>query len=183
MITGPSVPGLGPIRFQGAIETGYTEPKNFPAEAAGGANYLKSVSSPIPAARTVVESCRNMIARWPNTHTYALARPGSGVEGLLAAADPPTIPTWSPWALLANGYARRDADPCAAYHVRCRGPRIAQDSANRQSESNLAVSLSRLAATHGDPMCAVDYLMQAIRNHYHVRRTHRVSNFVSPSQF
>ena len=48
---GPSVPGLGPIRFQGAIETGYTESKIFPAEAAGGANYLKSVSSPIPAAR------------------------------------------------------------------------------------------------------------------------------------
>jgi 2-keto-3-deoxy-6-phosphogluconate aldolase len=36
---GPSVdPGLGPIRFQGGIETGYTESKNFPAEAAGGAN-------------------------------------------------------------------------------------------------------------------------------------------------
>jgi hypothetical protein len=34
-----------------------------------------------------VELCRNMIARWPDTHTYALARPGSGVEGLLAAAD------------------------------------------------------------------------------------------------
>jgi len=50
VIPGPSVPGLGPIRFQGAIETGYTESKNFPAEAAGGANYLKSVSSPIPAA-------------------------------------------------------------------------------------------------------------------------------------
>jgi hypothetical protein len=24
--------------------------------------------------------CRNMIARWPDTHTYALARPGSGVD-------------------------------------------------------------------------------------------------------
>lgn len=27
-----------------------------------------------------VELCRNMIARWPDTHTYALARPGSGVD-------------------------------------------------------------------------------------------------------
>jgi len=104
-------------------------------------------------------------------------------EGLLAAADATDNPHVVSLALLAYGYARPDADPCAAYHVRCRGLRIAQDSANRQSESNLAVSLSRLAATHGDPMCAVDYLMQAIRNHYHVRRTHRVSNFVSPSQF
>ena len=86
-------------------------------------------------------------------------------------------------ALLAYAYARRDADPVAAYHVPRRGLRIAQDSGNRQSESNLAVSLSRLAATHGDPMDAFDYLMLAIRNHYHVRGTRRVSNFVSPSQF
>ena len=28
------LPGLGPIRSQGAIATGYTEPKFFPAEAA-----------------------------------------------------------------------------------------------------------------------------------------------------
>jgi 2-dehydro-3-deoxyphosphogluconate aldolase/(4S)-4-hydroxy-2-oxoglutarate aldolase len=34
-----------------ALEAGYTELKFFPAEAAGGSNYLKSLSSPIPAAR------------------------------------------------------------------------------------------------------------------------------------
>jgi len=34
-----------------ALEAGYTELKFFPAEAAGGANYLKSVHAPIPAAR------------------------------------------------------------------------------------------------------------------------------------
>jgi hypothetical protein len=82
-------------------------------------------------------------------------------EGLLAAADATDNPHVVSLALLAYGYARRDADPCAAYHVRCRGLRIAQDSANRQSESNLAVSLSRLAATHGDPMYAFDYLTNA----------------------
>jgi hypothetical protein len=47
------------MRIQGAIETGYTEPKFFPAEAAGGANYLKSVSSPIPG-RAVLPDRRHL---------------------------------------------------------------------------------------------------------------------------
>jgi 2-dehydro-3-deoxyphosphogluconate aldolase/(4S)-4-hydroxy-2-oxoglutarate aldolase len=33
------------------LEAGYTELKFFPAEASGGANFLKSIHSPIPAAR------------------------------------------------------------------------------------------------------------------------------------
>jgi 2-dehydro-3-deoxyphosphogluconate aldolase/(4S)-4-hydroxy-2-oxoglutarate aldolase len=34
-----------------ALEAGYTELKFFPAAAEGGPDYLRSVSSPIPAAR------------------------------------------------------------------------------------------------------------------------------------
>lgn len=103
-------------------------------------------------------------------------------EGLLAAADAADNPHVVSLALLAYAYARRDADPCRRVSRLRRGLRIAHDSGNRQSESNLAVSLSRLAATHGDPMDAFDYLMLAIRNHYHVRGTRRVSPG-SPSQF
>lgn len=33
------------------LEAGYTEMKFFPAEASGGAAYLKSIASPLPAAR------------------------------------------------------------------------------------------------------------------------------------
>jgi len=33
------------------LETGHTEMKFFPAEASGGATYLKSIASPLPAAR------------------------------------------------------------------------------------------------------------------------------------
>jgi 2-dehydro-3-deoxyphosphogluconate aldolase / (4S)-4-hydroxy-2-oxoglutarate aldolase len=33
------------------LETGVTEMKFFPAEASGGAAYLKSIASPVPAAR------------------------------------------------------------------------------------------------------------------------------------
>jgi 2-dehydro-3-deoxyphosphogluconate aldolase/(4S)-4-hydroxy-2-oxoglutarate aldolase len=33
------------------LEDGYDEMKFFPAEAAGGADYLKAIHSPLPAAR------------------------------------------------------------------------------------------------------------------------------------
>ena len=33
------------------LEAGYTEMKFFPAEASGGTAYLKSLASPVPAAR------------------------------------------------------------------------------------------------------------------------------------
>jgi hypothetical protein len=126
-----------------------------------------------------VELCRNMIARWPDAHTYALARlvlalviAGAGdeamaaSESLLAAADATENPHVISVALFAYGLARRDSDPVAAYDVLRRGLRVAQDSGNRQSESNLAVILSMLAATHGNPMDALEYVTLAIRNHY-----------------
>ena len=48
----PHLPGVATVsEILTALEAGYTELKFFPAEAAGGANYLKSVSAPIPAAR------------------------------------------------------------------------------------------------------------------------------------
>ncbi len=48
----PRLPGVTTVsEILTALEAGYTELKLFPAEAAGGADYLKSVSSPIPAAR------------------------------------------------------------------------------------------------------------------------------------
>ena len=48
----PHLPGVATVsEIMTALEAGYTELKFFPAEAAGGAPYLKSVSSPIPMAR------------------------------------------------------------------------------------------------------------------------------------
>jgi 2-dehydro-3-deoxyphosphogluconate aldolase/(4S)-4-hydroxy-2-oxoglutarate aldolase len=48
----PHLPGVATVsEIMAALEAGYTELKFFPAEAAGGAPYLKSVGSPIPAAR------------------------------------------------------------------------------------------------------------------------------------
>lgn len=48
----PHLPGVATVsEIMTVLEAGYTELKFFPAEAAGGAPYLKSVSSPIAAAR------------------------------------------------------------------------------------------------------------------------------------
>jgi 2-dehydro-3-deoxyphosphogluconate aldolase/(4S)-4-hydroxy-2-oxoglutarate aldolase len=48
----PHLPGVATVsEVMAALEAGYTELKFFPAEPAGGAPYLKSVSSPIPHVR------------------------------------------------------------------------------------------------------------------------------------
>ena len=70
------------------------------------------------------------------------------------------------YAFFAYGFAHRDGEPVAAHEALRRGLRIAQDSDNRQTQSNLAVSMSGLAATHGDPVDALDFLTLAIRNYH-----------------
>lgn len=48
----PHLPGVATVsEILSAMEAGYSELKFFPAEAAGGADYLKSVNGPIPSVR------------------------------------------------------------------------------------------------------------------------------------
>lgn len=48
----PFLPGTATVSEALAVlEAGFTEMKFFPAEASGGAAYLKAISSPLPAAR------------------------------------------------------------------------------------------------------------------------------------
>jgi 2-dehydro-3-deoxyphosphogluconate aldolase/(4S)-4-hydroxy-2-oxoglutarate aldolase len=48
----PHLPGVATVsEVLGLLEQGYTEMKFFPAEASGGAAFLKAISSPVPAAR------------------------------------------------------------------------------------------------------------------------------------
>jgi 2-dehydro-3-deoxyphosphogluconate aldolase / (4S)-4-hydroxy-2-oxoglutarate aldolase len=48
----PHLPGVATVsEVMTLLEDGYTEMKFFPAEAAGGAGYLKAIHSPVPAAR------------------------------------------------------------------------------------------------------------------------------------
>lgn len=58
-----------------------------------------------------------------------------------------------------------DADPFRAREAMRRGLVIAQESGNHFCESHLADVLGRLEARHGDPMAALDYLVQAIGNY------------------
>jgi 2-dehydro-3-deoxyphosphogluconate aldolase/(4S)-4-hydroxy-2-oxoglutarate aldolase len=48
----PDLPGVATVsEVMTLLEDGYAEMKFFPAEAAGGASYLKAIHSPVPAAR------------------------------------------------------------------------------------------------------------------------------------
>ncbi len=127
----------------------------------------------------MVEWCRAQLPRGRDTHTFtqafltiALTAAGCGDEaraaanGLIDAAEA----THNPWALsqalLAYGIAFRDADPVRALGAMRRGLMIAQDSGNRNNESLLAVSLSRLEAESGDPLAALDHVELVIRNYH-----------------
>ena len=124
-----------------------------------------------------VALCRRMLARWPEAHTYALARlvialtiAGYGDEAIEASAgliiEQPDNPHVASLALLAYGAAHRDADPVAASDAFRQGLFIARDSGNRQMESNLAVNLSRLAVNAGNYVEVLDNLAPTIRNHH-----------------
>ncbi len=48
----PHLPGVATVsEVMSLLEDGYTDMKFFPAEAAGGAPYLRAIHSPVPAAR------------------------------------------------------------------------------------------------------------------------------------
>jgi hypothetical protein len=68
------------------------------------------------------------------------------------------------YALLARGLAYRYTDGVTAYDAHRRGLTIAHDSGNRLIESHLAGTLAQLAALHGEPTDAYDYLTLAIRH-------------------
>ncbi len=131
-----------------------------------------------------VEWCRAQLARGRDTHAFtraclvfALTFAGSREEamaaanGLIEAAEATGNPCALSFALLAYGFAFRDADPVRALDALRRGLVIAQDSGNRSNETLLAASLARLEAEHGDPLAALDYLTLAIRNYHDAGNT------------
>jgi hypothetical protein len=159
---------------QMVIESGRFEAVPYEFEAMLGSAYA-ALGQP----ERWVEVCRSVIARSPGTHTLAWALLAVALtfadahdealaasEGLPAAADATGNPNVASFALLAYGFARRDADPAAAYAVVQRGLTIAQNSGNRWAESILAGVLSRWVVAHGDPTDAFDYLTLAIRRYY-----------------
>ena len=79
------------------------------------------------------------------------------------------------WALLAYGYAFRDADPDLALEALRRGLVIAQDSGNRFNETILVYTLSGLEAEQGDRMAALDSFTVAIHNYHESGNAYMVS--------
>jgi hypothetical protein len=159
---------------QMVIESGRFEAVPYEFEA-----MLASAYAALGQPERWVEVCRSVIARSPGTHTLARALLAVALtfadahdealaasEGLPAAADATGNPNVASFALLAYGFARRDADPAAAYAVVQRGLTIAQNSGNRWAESILAGVLSRWVVAHGDPTDAFDYMTLAIRRYY-----------------
>jgi hypothetical protein len=86
-------------------------------------------------------------------------------DGLLADADATENPQIKALVLNAYAWAYRDADPAAAYDVSRHAMKIAYDSGNRFIESTISIGLSRLAASHGDPIEALDYMVSAARGY------------------
>ena len=70
----------------------------------------------------------------------------AAATGLIDAAEATRNPYALSCALLAYGFAFRDADPDRALDALRRGLAIAQDSGNRYNETHLAATLARLEA-------------------------------------
>ena len=125
-----------------------------------------------------VEWCRAQLDQGPNTNVnirgclvFGLVNGGgSGEEamaatnGLVEAAEGTANPWMLSFALFAYGFACREANPARALDAARRGLVIAHDSGNRLNETQLALTLGRLEAEHGDIAFAFDHLSLAIRH-------------------
>jgi hypothetical protein len=151
----------------------------FGLEGALGAAYLH-----FGQPERQVEWCRARLAFGRDTHgitraflTVALTVAGCGEEaraaanGLIQVAEATGNPAALSFALYAYGYAFGDADPAAALDAQRRGLVIAQESGNRNTETRIAGSMSRLEAEYGDPLAALDYVALAVRNFHDAGNT------------
>jgi hypothetical protein len=145
----------------------------------GVAGWLGAAYLAIGQPERWAEVCRTELARRQDSHVhvranlvYALAFAGCGAEamvaaiGLIEAAEASRNPCMLSFALCAFSFAFREADPIRALGACRQGLVIAQESGNRFNETNLAVSLARLEAEHGDTTSALDHVAVAIRNYY-----------------
>jgi hypothetical protein len=150
--------------------------------------WLSGAYTSIGHPERAVELCRAQLARGRDTHTltrgcliFALTIPGPSEEamtladGLIEAAEATRNPQALCFALLADGFAFRDADPARSLAAMGRGLAIAQDTGNRNGESHLAAVLCRVEANYGDPIAALDYFSLAIHNHHESGNTTSIS--------
>jgi tetratricopeptide (TPR) repeat protein len=154
----------------------------------GAEGYIGAAYVAIGQPQRWVQWCRAQLARGRDTaaHTRAslvigLTVTGSiddaiaAASGLIDAAEATGNPRVLSWALLAYGYAFRDADPGLALESTRRGLLIARDSGNRFNETILVYLLAALEAEHGDRMAALDSFTVAIHNYHESGNTYMIS--------
>jgi tetratricopeptide (TPR) repeat protein len=157
-----------------AVASGRFDPAPIELEATLGGGFLYSAD-----AEQCIAWGHRLLLRWPE-HRYwvlphwvfAFTFAGEHDEALAAseelfeAVDGMANPALVTGALFAYGYTHRNRDPDAAQAALRRGLAIAQTSGLRQMESVLAATLSSVAANHGSPAEALEYLALAIRTYY-----------------
>jgi predicted ATPase/class 3 adenylate cyclase len=135
-----------------------------------------------------VAVCRAQLARDCDTLTltrgclvFALTMRGISDEaialadGLTEAAEATQNPQAICFALLAEGFAFRDADPARALKAMRRGMAIAQATGNQNGESHLAAVLCRVETKYGDSIAALKHCRLAIHNHHESGNTTGIS--------
>jgi tetratricopeptide (TPR) repeat protein len=123
-----------------------------------------------------VERCRGLLALSPDAHVNVIASLAmfltiagrddeaiAATDGLLDAAEATRNPQLLTSALMAVGFAWRNANPDRALAAMHRGLEIAHDSGNRFNESHILANLAQLDVDRGDPLTALDHIGQAIR--------------------
>ena len=124
-----------------------------------------------------VKWCRAQLARTRDAHVnitsylvIALTIAGrddqatAATEGLVDTAEATGNPNALSLALMACGFAWRNADPDLAVEAMNRGLAVAHDSGNRFNETHIAANLAPVEVEHGDPLSALDHLSLAIRH-------------------
>ena len=156
---------------QAAMRTGRGEgPFGFDAMMA---NPYLAIGQPDRA----VEWCRAQLDCRRNSHTnvtaflvMALTIAGrddqamAAADGLPEAAEATRNPHAHSLALMAYGFAWRNADPDRALEAMHRGLVLAHDSGNRFNETHLRANLAQLEVERGDPLSALDHIGLAIRH-------------------
>jgi hypothetical protein len=98
----------------------------------------------------------------------------AATTGLVELAEASRNPHAISFALLAHGFAHRDAEPLVALDALRRGLAIAHDNGVRANESFAAMSLGPLEAEHGDPLAALEYVTLCIRHYYDAGNTAQI---------
>jgi tetratricopeptide (TPR) repeat protein len=90
----------------------------------------------------------------------------AAADGLPAVAEATRNPHAVSLALMAYGFAWRNADPDRDLEAMHRGLAIAQESGNRFNETHVMANLALLEAKSGDLLAALEYSAVAIRRYH-----------------